>query len=60
MRARYGLYLPPVDRPAIVARAGAFERAGRVLGPLGAAFVAVRAEQAAPEEGPRWSKFAIL
>ena len=43
--ARYGLYLPPVDRPAIVARAGTFERVGRVLGPLGAAFVAVRAER---------------
>jgi len=43
--ARYGLYLPPVDRPAIVARAGALERAGRVLGPLGAAFVAARAER---------------
>jgi len=43
--SRYGLYLPPIDHPAVVGRAEAWERFGRALGPLGAAFVAVRAER---------------
>jgi ubiquinone/menaquinone biosynthesis C-methylase UbiE len=42
--SRYGLYLPPVDRQAVVRRADAIEHACRALGPVGAAFVAVRAE----------------
>jgi ubiquinone/menaquinone biosynthesis C-methylase UbiE len=42
--ARYALYLPPIDHPVFISRAQAIERLGRRLGPLGAAFVAVRAE----------------
>jgi ubiquinone/menaquinone biosynthesis C-methylase UbiE len=44
VHSRYGLYLPPWDVPALVRRAEAIERLGRRLGPLGAAFVVVRAE----------------
>jgi SAM-dependent methyltransferase len=43
--SRYGLHLPPLSLPALVARAEALERAGRWLGPLGAAFVVVRADR---------------
>jgi ubiquinone/menaquinone biosynthesis C-methylase UbiE len=39
---RYGLYLPPSD--ALARRAETFERLGSPLGPLGAAFVAIRAD----------------
>jgi SAM-dependent methyltransferase len=46
LTSRYALYLPPLDRPALAARAESFERVGRAFGPLGAAFVAVRAERA--------------
>jgi len=42
--ARYGLYLPPWDAPALFGRAEAIERLGRPLGALGAAFVVARAE----------------
>ncbi len=42
--ARYALYLPPIDHPALTSRAQALERLGARLGPLGAAFVAVRGE----------------
>jgi hypothetical protein len=42
--ARYGLYLPPWDVPALVRRVEAIERLGRPLGPLGAGFVVARAE----------------
>jgi ubiquinone/menaquinone biosynthesis C-methylase UbiE len=42
--SRYALYLPPVDHPALVGRADVLERIGRSLGPVGAAFVALRAE----------------
>lgn len=42
--ARYGLYLPPFDHPAVTSRAQAFERLGSRLGAVGAAFVAVRAD----------------
>lgn len=41
--ARHAAYLPPVDRAAVTRRADAFERLGGPLGPVGAAFVAVRA-----------------
>jgi ubiquinone/menaquinone biosynthesis C-methylase UbiE len=42
----HAVYLPPVDRAPVVDRAEEFERLGRRLGPVGAAFVAVRAERA--------------
>lgn len=44
VRSRYGLYLPPWDVAVLARQAEAIERLGRPLGPLGAAFVAVRAE----------------
>jgi ubiquinone/menaquinone biosynthesis C-methylase UbiE len=44
VHARYCLYLPPWDVPALVRRAEAIERLGRPLGGLGAAFVVVRAD----------------
>ena len=43
--SRHALYLPPLDRPAVVGRANAIERLGGMLGPFGAAFVAVRADR---------------
>jgi ubiquinone/menaquinone biosynthesis C-methylase UbiE len=43
--ARYGLYLPPVSRIAATIRTEACERLARPLGPLGAAFVVVRADR---------------
>ncbi|HEU0246652.1 MAG TPA: methyltransferase domain-containing protein [Gaiellaceae bacterium] len=46
VRSRYGMYLPPWGVPALVCRAEAIERLGRPLGPLGAAFVVVRADVA--------------
>lgn len=45
--SRYGLYLPPWDVRALARRAEAFERLGRPLGALGAAFVVSRAEPSA-------------
>jgi hypothetical protein len=42
--ARYGLYLPPWGRSALLSRAKAIEGVGRPLGALGAAFVVTRAE----------------
>ncbi len=48
---RYGLYLPPLDRPWLAARADRLERLARPLGPIGAAFVAVRAVGAGPDPG---------
>ena len=42
---RYGLYLPPWQAPVLLQRAETIERLGRPLGPLGAAFVAARAER---------------
>lgn len=47
--SRYGLYLPPLDWAPLARRADAIERIGRRRGPLGAAFVAVRANL--PDEG---------
>ena len=44
----HALYLPPVDHPALAARADAIERLAAPLGPLGAAFVAVRADVRSP------------
>lgn len=44
--ARHALYVPPLDRAAVVARAETFERLGQRLGSFGAAFVAVRADVA--------------
>jgi ubiquinone/menaquinone biosynthesis C-methylase UbiE len=43
--ARYGVYLPPLDRPVVVSHEAAIERLGRHLGPVGAAFVVVRGER---------------
>jgi SAM-dependent methyltransferase len=43
--SRYGVYLPPLDQPAVVSHQAAIERLGYRLGPVGAAFVAVRAER---------------
>jgi ubiquinone/menaquinone biosynthesis C-methylase UbiE len=43
--SRHALYVPPIDRPGVVDRAELLERLGRTLGPLGAAFVAVRADR---------------
>lgn len=43
--SRCGLYLPPWDIPALVRQAEAIERLGSPLGPLGAAFVAARADR---------------
>ena len=45
MTTRYGLYLPPWQAPVLLQRAETIERLGRPLGPLGAAFVAARAER---------------
>jgi len=42
---RHGLYLPPLDRSWLAARADLWERLGRPLGSLGAAFVVVRADR---------------
>jgi ubiquinone/menaquinone biosynthesis C-methylase UbiE len=42
--ARHAVYLPPVDRGLVTRHAGGFERLGQLLGPVGAAFVVVRAE----------------
>ncbi len=47
--SRYGLYLPPFDRCWLAGRADSLERLARPLGPLGAAFVAVRAVRADPD-----------
>jgi hypothetical protein len=52
MSARYGLYLPPWGRSALLSRADAIERLGRRLGLLGAAFVVARAEVGAAETNP--------
>ena len=43
--SRHALYLPPFDHPVVLERAGSFERLGRRLGPVGAAFVVVRGEK---------------
>ncbi|MCC6223999.1 MAG: class I SAM-dependent methyltransferase [Thermoleophilia bacterium] len=43
VESRYGLYLPPIDRRFLARRAGGIERLARPLGPVGAAFVVVRA-----------------
>jgi SAM-dependent methyltransferase len=45
VRTRHALYLPPIGWAPLVARAEVFERLGRSLGPLGAAFVVVRADR---------------
>jgi ubiquinone/menaquinone biosynthesis C-methylase UbiE len=42
---RYGLYLPPWAAPALLRHGETIERLGRRLGPLGAAFVAARAQR---------------
>jgi ubiquinone/menaquinone biosynthesis C-methylase UbiE len=42
---RYGLYMPPWVAPALLRHGEAVERLGRRLGPLGAAFVAARAQR---------------
>jgi hypothetical protein len=42
---RYGLYLPPWQTPALTARADVFERLGRPLRALGAAFVVAAAQR---------------
>ena len=44
VRSLYCLYLPPLDRPFVTRRAMTIERAGSWLGPVGAAFVATRAD----------------
>ena len=43
---RHALYVPPVDRAAVVTRAETCERLGQRLGSFGAAFVAARADVA--------------
>lgn len=42
--SRHALYLPPLDTPLVTRHADAIERAGRHLGPLGAAFVTACAD----------------
>lgn len=44
---RYGLYLPPWQASALLRHASAVERLALPIGPLGAAFVAARAERPA-------------
>ncbi len=46
VETRYGLYLPPSRHSSFVGRAETFERLGRPLGALGAAFVVAVAERA--------------
>jgi len=47
IETRHGLYLPPWPHSPFVGRAETFERLGRPLGALGAAFVVAAAERAA-------------
>jgi SAM-dependent methyltransferase len=50
---RYGLYLPPWDKPWFVRRVETIERLGRPLGALGAAFVVARTEAGGEESSGR-------
>jgi SAM-dependent methyltransferase len=51
--ARYALYLPPWEVQPLLRHADGIERLGRWLGPLGAAFVAARAERPAGSRADR-------